>query len=132
MINYEKIEEFGPMNYDVSIHKFFSKFRRDCKNLLNEKGIKYSYNHSNAWELSYFCGTRPAYYYLFPFKQFVQIYKDAKYIKKNNITNENIIEFFLSNKPYLTEYKVLKTYDVKNYPSDLFFGKKYLLILQKN
>jgi hypothetical protein len=130
LINYEKVEEFGPMNYDSSIHKFFTKFRKDCENLTNEKGIKYSYNHDNAWELNYFCGTRPAYYFLFPSKQFVQIYKDSKYIKKNNVTNDNTIEFFLSNEPYLNKYKILKTYDIKDYPADLFFGKKYLLILQ--
>jgi hypothetical protein len=118
------------MNYDSSIHKFFTKFRKDCENLTNEKEIKYSYNHDNAWELNYFCGTRPAYYFLFPSKQFVQIYKDSKYIKKNNVTNDNTIEFFLSNEPYLNKYKILKTYDIKDYPADLFFGKKYLLILQ--
>jgi len=130
LINYEQVKEFGIMNYDNSIHKFFTKFKRDCTNLVKDNGIKYSYNHDNAWELNYFCGTRPAYYFLFPAKQFVQIYKDAKYIKKNNINNDNTIEFFLSNESYLKEYKILKTFDVKDYPIELFFGKKYLLIAQ--
>jgi hypothetical protein len=130
LINYEQIKEFGIMNYDISIHKFFTKFSSDCRNLVKENGIKYSYNHDNAWELNYLCGTRPAYYFLFPAKQFVQIYKESKYIKKNNITNDNTIEFFLSNEPYLEKYKVLKTFDIKDCPFDLFFGKKYLLIIQ--
>ena len=130
LIVYKKIEEFGIMNYDSLIHKFFTKFRKDCKNLVKENGIKYSYNHDNAWELNYFCGTRPAYYFLFPARQFVQIYKESKYIKKNDITNENTIEFFLSDEPYLEGYKILKTVNIKDYPFDLFFGKKYLLIIQ--
>ena len=130
LLDYEEIKEFGIMNYDNSIHKFFTKFRKDCTNLVKDNGIKYSYNHDNVWELNYFCGTRPAYYFLFPAKQFIQIYKESKYIKKNNITNENTIEFYLSNEPYLKKYKILKIYNVKDYPVDLFFGKKYLLIVQ--
>ena len=130
LIDYEVIKEFGVMNYDSSIHKFLNKFKKNCVNLVRNNGIKYSYNHDNAWELNYFCGTRPAYYFLFPAKQFTEIYKEAKYIKKNNITNENTIEFFLSDKSYLEKYKILQVYKIKDLPDDLFFGKKYLLIIQ--
>jgi four helix bundle protein len=60
----------------------------------------------------------------------VEIYKEAKYIKKNNITNENTIEFFLSDKSYLEKYKIIRVYKIKDLPDDLFFGKNYLLIIQ--
>ena len=123
------------MNYDISIHEFFNKFRERCTDLVKERDIKYSYNHDNAWELNYFCGTRPAYYYLFPSKEpstnFLKIYNDAKYIKKNNSTNKNTIEFFLLDEIYLKEYDILHIFNVEDLTTHLFFGKKYLLITQK-
>jgi hypothetical protein len=86
MNNYVEIKEFGIMNYDSSIHNFFADFKQKCTELVKVKGIKYSINHGNAWELNYYCGTRPAHYYLFPAKKFAEIYKDAKHIKKIIIT----------------------------------------------
>ena len=135
IIDYKKIKEFGIMNYDISIHEFFNKFRERCTDLVKERDIKYSYNHDHAWELNYFCGTRPAYYYLFPSKEpstnFLRIYNDAKYIKKNDSTNKNTIEFFLLDEIYLKEYDILHIFNVEDLTPHLFFGKKYLLITQK-
>lgn len=134
-IDYKKINEFGIMNYDKSIHEFFNNFREICSKIVKERDIKYSYNHDQAWELNYFCGTRPAYYYLFPNKEpsqhFVKIYNEAKYIKKNNITNYNTIEFFLLDEIFLEKYNILHIFNVNKLSSNIFFGKKYLLIAQK-
>jgi hypothetical protein len=132
MNNYVEIKEFGIMNYDSSIHNFFADFKQKCTELVKVKGIKYSINHGNAWELNYYCGTRPAHYYLFPAKKFAEIYKDAKHIKKNNNNNANTIEFFLSDEPYLINYKILQIFNIKDYSLDSFNNNKYLLIAQKN
>jgi len=131
MIDYVEIKEFGIMNYDRKIHYFFDEFRKKCTKLVKAKGIKYSINHGNAWELNYYCGTKPAYYYLFPAKQFVEIYTDAKYIKKNNSNSANTIEFFLSDEPYLINYKILQIFNIKDYNLDSFNNNKYLLIAKK-
>jgi len=125
--NYEQIPQFKNMNYGESIHKFYIDFQEACVQLVSKKGVKYSYNDTDFWELAYFCKTKPKYYFPFTYSNwtgvsrrlsnFDNVFKEAKSVHKyyyfnNPPTYSNTIEFHVSNSISL-EHKMISIKDNK-------------------
>jgi hypothetical protein len=108
----EQVLQFKNMDYSDSIHKFYKDFQEVCEQLVSKKGIKYSYNVTDFWELAYFCKTKPKYYFPFIYSNWGgvsrrlanldNVFGEAKSIHKYYYldappTYSNTIEFHISN-----------------------------------
>jgi hypothetical protein len=92
------IPEFAHMNYDQSTHKFYNNVKNLCEELRIKKGIQYSENQTMLWELSYFCKTKPKYYYIATMSDFhEQNFKKSELSKIYDSNNNNTIQFYVSN-----------------------------------
>jgi len=92
------ISEFEHMNYDQSTHKFYNNVKNLCEELRIKKGIQYSDNQTMLWELSYFCKTKPKYYYIATMSDFhEQNFKKSELSKIYDSNNNNTIQFYVSN-----------------------------------
>ena len=146
--NYQKISEFKFMNYEQSVHEFYTKVKEICEDLRIKKGIKFSDNQTPFWELSYFCKTQPKYYYILPSTFSEENFKKSQL--KFDSNNANTIEFHVSNdislkeeyyidfrgftkKRYLKDFKIIHYFDFKEKYPDLYkdFKIRYLFITQK-
>jgi len=146
--NYKKIPEFKFMNYNQSVHEFYTKVQEICEDLRIKKGVKYSDNQTPFWELSYFCKTQPKYYYVLPSTFSEENFKKSQF--KYNSNNINTVEFHVSNdislkeedyidirgftkKRYLKDFKIIHIFDFKEKYPDLYkdYKIRYLFIIQK-
>lgn len=146
-----EIKEFKNMNYDNSIHKFYKNFSEVCVELKKKnKEIKYSDNQTLIWELPYFCGTKPKYYYDLTLSEFLKINFKKSTISKKYVNNDkNTIGFYVSDNFKLIEtmyfdlngftknrkvenYKILYYADLKKDYTELFkiYGARYFFIIQ--
>jgi len=92
------IPEFKHMNYDQSIHQFYNNIKKVCEELRLKKEIQYSDNQTMLWELSYFCKTKPKYYYIATMSEFhEQNFKKSGLSKEYNSNINNTIQFYVSN-----------------------------------
>jgi hypothetical protein len=146
--NYKKISEFKFMNYNRSVHEFYTKVQEICEDLRIKKGVKYSDNQTPFWELSYFCKTQPKYYYVLPSTFSEENFKKSQF--KYNSNNINTVEFHVSNdislkeedyidirgftkKRYLKDFKIIYIFDFKEKYPDLYkdYKIRYLFVIQK-
>jgi hypothetical protein len=146
--NYKKISEFKFMNYNQSVHEFYTKVQEICEDLRIKKGVKYSDNQTPFWELSYFCKTQPKYYYVLPSTFSEENFKKSQF--KYNSNNINTVEFHVSNdislkeedyidirgftkKRYLKDFKIIHIFDFKEKYPDLYkdYKIRYLFVIQK-
>jgi hypothetical protein len=98
------IPEFEHMNYDQSTHQFFNNIKKLCEELKLKKGIQYSDNQTILWELTYFCKTKPKYYYIATMSDFHEKnFKKSELSKEYNSNNKNTIQFYLSDDLNLKE-----------------------------
>lgn len=146
-----KIVEFENMNYDQSTHKFYNTFREACKELKkNDKGIIYSDNQTFFWELSYFCQTKPKYYYALTLTDFIEEnFKKSEISKRYDSNNNNTVAFYVSDNLNLNEttyfdingftkkrkikdFYILYFADLKKDYPELFkyYGVRYFFITQ--
>jgi hypothetical protein len=146
--NYKKISEFKFMNYNQSVHEFYTKVEEICEDLRIKKGVKYSDNQTPFWELSYFCKTQPKYYYVLPSTFSEENFKKSQF--KYNSNNINTVQFHVSNdislkeedyidirgftkKRYLKDFKIIHIFDFKEKYPDLYkdYKIRYLFVIQK-
>jgi hypothetical protein len=147
--NYKKIPEFKFMNYNQSVHEFYTKVQEICEDLRIIKGVKYSDNQTPFWELSYFCKTQPKYYYVLPSTAFSEEnFKKSQF--KYNSNNINTVEFHVSNdiglkeedyidirgftkKRYLKDFKIIHIFDLREKYPDMYkdYKIRYLFFIQK-
>ena len=146
-----QIKEFKNMNYIPSTHKFYNNFRKACKEIKNNnREIIYSDNQTFFWELSYFCDTKPKYYYALTLTDFIEEnFKKSAISKKYFSNNNNTIGFYVSDNLNLKEstyfdingftkkrkiksFNILYYVDLKNNYPELFryYGVRYFFITQ--
>ena len=146
---FEKLTEFKYMNYDLSTHKFYLNLKSICLDIKNKNKIKFSDNHTEIWEASYFCNTQPLYYFPFTFNNvWVKLFPNTKitdkYNKKDNLKkiHNYTINFYLSKNLLvikdrfgeninLKDFNIFYTYDLRGSVIEKAYDNRYFLILQK-
>jgi hypothetical protein len=148
--DFKKIKEFQYMNYNNSVHEFYSTITEICDVLRNKNGIKYSDNQTPFWELSYFCKTQPKYYYALTSHFLEENFKKSQFKGIYNSNTHNTVEFYVGDeinlkeidyfdsrgfiqKKKLKNFKILYIFDLKFKYPDLYkdYKKRYLFIAQK-
>jgi hypothetical protein len=116
----------------------------------SDKGIVYSDNQTFFWELSYFCQTKPKYYYALTLTDFIEKnFKKSEISKRYDSNNNNTIGFYVSDNLNLKEttyfdingftkkrnvknFRILYYADLKKDYPELFryYGVRYVFITQ--
>jgi hypothetical protein len=131
--NIKKVPEFAHMNYDQSIVDFYYDFKKICEQLVITKGIEYSSNHTNMWELPYFCKTKKKYYYAISSTLAgEEFYKKSYLYNKRKSNSFNTIEFHVSSEYPLKSEIILDDRAVARFVKLSHFKTLYVFDLKKN